>query len=449
MRRPSLKLFAIAGVAAAAVLAGALFVLLRSDGGTNHPEDPQAFLQRVEHALREQGEIPHVTAEATVTEGVTTFALWSSEAWYDFEAGAVRSAMKKAPGSTIDIADEVEQLRTSDAVYDTSSAIDEITQRLPPDERPACFYRDEPPLLVMGLLCGLGPQEGDPASMAVESITDFRGRGVRSLAAEMTDGRVLRLLVDLDTYLPVGQTMTGETAMAQYVMETAYQVETVARSTLPTDFFDPRSLGYVPQEEVWLRILDDLALGVRVYWPGRALIGTGQYDAVLTRVEDRRGPPDKNAPGHVLSLDYEGASARFRLDYWPGQTWDDMLQLLGGGFLWASCSETAITSVPAGEVTILRGFEPEAGIEALRPPQVGAPGTNPTSSVPPFDPFPDGCPEGEYDRFMAVIRIEDAVVTINLPYGLCCQDGDAFGVYDTEAGLLAIAERLRLRQPGE
>jgi hypothetical protein len=50
---------------------------------------------------------------------------------------------------------------------------------------------------------------------------------------------------------------------------------------------------------------------------------------------------------------------------------------------------------------------------------------------------------------MAVLLVEGGAVTINAPYGYCCQDGAPFGVFDTEAALEQIALALRLRLPGE
>ena len=112
-----------------------------------------------------------------------------------------------------------------------------------------------------------------------------------------------------------------------------------------------------------------------------------------------------------------------------------------------SCAGAVVSQVPAGELTLLRGHEPQAGMEALRP-QVGVPGPGQPTPAP-FNPFPNGCPAGAFDRFMAVIRVEGGAVTINVPYGYCCQDGASFGIFDSEEGVRSIAERLTLRRAGE
>lgn len=46
-----------------------------------------------------------------------------------------------------------------------------------------------------------------------------------------------------------------------------YAIQFQARASLLSDFFDPRSLGYVPPEEIWLSILDDLLLAFQFSGP--------------------------------------------------------------------------------------------------------------------------------------------------------------------------------------
>jgi hypothetical protein len=445
IRTPLLRLAGVASVLAGVGVGLALFLLDASGNGKDEPDNPEAFLDRVEAALRDSGGVPHVMGVTTATDRQTTYDLYTTQAWFDFEAGAVRSELTKAPGSTLDIADAIVALRTADALYETFPGTDEPAWEYTREQRPACL-QGEPALLAMALLCGLGPQEGGEAALTVEGPAEFRGQDALALVAAMSDGRVLRLFVDPDSYLPLGQTMSAATSSAG-VLETVYTVDVVPRASLPPDYFDPRAIGFLPEAEVWLRILDDPALGMPVYWPGRTLTGSAPYDAVLTRVEDRRAPPDKNTPGHVLSLGYEGSDGTFRLDYWPEETWETFRALMGEGFLWSNCAEAVVSQVPAGEMTVLRGHEPQAGIEALRP-QVGAPGPG-QSTPPPFNPFPNGCPTGAFDRFMAVVRVPGGAITINVSYGYCCQDGASFGVFDTEDSLRAIAERLRPRLPGE
>ena len=451
--RFSRPLILVSALAAAVVVAAALgaVLILGAQSENEHPDDADAFLARVEVALSAQGETAHVTAEGTAANGQTRFPMWASEAWYDFEAGVVRTSVKRAPGSSLDIADEVVHIRTRDAVFVAYPGSDEQVNLLAPNENPACFYTNEPETPVVGLLCGLGPQEGDYTSLTVEEGTnEFRGAPVRVLRADMDDGRVLRLLVDAETYVPVGQTMGGAGAPPGVLLETAFAVDNPARGSWPPDLFDPRSIGYVPLEELWLQVLDAPDLGMPVFWPGRSVSGADGYDAVLSHVDDRRGPPGKNTPGHVLTLTYQGSNGLFRLDYWPGGTWQEFVALLDDGFAFGECTESVTAEIPSGELTILRGHEPFSGPGALDPPQIATPGAPaPTPAPSTYRPFPDGCPEGEHDRFMAVILVDGGIVTINASYGFCCQDGQPFGAFDAEEGLRAIAERLRLRQPGE
>ncbi len=433
-------------IAASLILVAAAAYIVLAAGGDDSGEtnSPEAFLDRVEAALSGLDGIPYVTGETAIVSPDENGALWTSEAWYDLDADVVRAVWRKAPDSGLDVPDETDVLRTKNGVY--VHYPDEDTEMFDPKDMPRCLgaATDE---LIENLFCGLGPMEGDAERLEVEASAEFRGVEVYSLAAYMADGRVLRLLVDRESYLPVGQTMTVQLRGRENRIETGYTISSVDPDSLPPDFFQPDGIGFVPQEEQWLQVLDDPALGVSVYWPGRTIAGTGQYDAVLTHVDDRRGPRGKNTPGHVLTLTYEGGNGIFRLDYWPGATWDEFKASLGDGFLWSKCTEETTSTVPGGELTVLRGHEVPGG-PVLATPFVVTPGA-PIPTPEPFkSPFENGCPDGAFDRFMAVVRVEGAVVTINAPYGLG-GDGQAFGVFDTEEGLKAIAERLQLRQPGE
>jgi hypothetical protein len=189
--------------------------------------------------------------------------------------------------------------------------------------------------------------------------------------------------------------------------------------------------------------LDNSGLDIPVYWPGRELRGTGPYDAILSWVEDRRHPGGVvEGPGMLITLTYSGPGGIFRLDYWPPGKWEEFKQRAGPTFAWATCSDRRVLAALGAEIVILRGFEPDG--RTLPPPEIyGA------TPAPLPDPFPAGCPQRDYDLFMAEVRFPDATVTINAPYTACCHVGVEFGSYDSEAGVETIARSLRLRQPGE
>lgn len=140
-----------------------------------------------------------------------------------------------------------------------------------------------------------------------------------------------------------------------------------------------------------------------------------------------------------MTLTYKGESGTFRLDYWPPGNWEELRTPFGRGFLWSKCSEQRVTPLTSGNSSFLKDFEPSA--PAILPPQ-------PANSLPnePPDPFPNGCPTRDFDRFMAEIRLPGVTVTVNAPYGLCCQTGDSFCPFDDEAALEVIARSLRARQ---
>lgn len=441
-----------AAVAGLLIAVGGYFALAGPDESERSEADrpvassPAAFLARVDEALRARGEVPHVKGETIGIAAGQTTPMWSSEAWYDFDSASARSLWRKAPGNSLDLPDEIVRLRQGEDVYVATPGSDDPVQRFSSNEMPACF-EDEPDNLAFELICGFMAQQGPAQRLAVEPDVDFRGQAAHALVVFADGGYEHRLFVDPDSYVPIGHATTAQSLDRTFVMETAYHIDGVERDSLRPGYFTPEDMGYVSPEDQWLLVLDDPALGMPVYWPGRVITSASEYDAVLTHVDDRRGPRNKNTPGHVMTLSYRGANGLFRLDYWPEATWDEFRALLGEGFLWANCAEEAAAPTLAGEVVILRGHEVPGG-PSLATPHIVTPGVPAPTPAPFESPFRGGCPDGAYDRFMAVLRVQGGVVTINAPYGLF-DDGNAFGTFDTEAGLLAIAERLRLRQPGE
>jgi hypothetical protein len=280
-----------------------------------------------------------------------------------------------------------------------------------------------------------------PGTLKVDDDMDFEGRRVHVLLiADDAHNNETRFLVDARTYLPVAILLAPGDRQPP-IIRTDYTLQYQTRASLPSDFFDPRALGYVPQAEVWLGILDDPALGIPIFWPGRQL-QQPPYQALLVGVEDRRTPSGKLGPGHILTIGYQGDAGTFRLDYWPPGKWEDLKSQFGSGFLWVKCSDHRTVALDSGDLVILRGFEPAGPL--LTPPQRAG---SPPQAQP--DPFPTGCPNRDFDRFMAEIHLPGVTITVNAPLGTCCQDGAPFGIFDSEDALEAIASSLRARQYGE
>jgi hypothetical protein len=413
---------------------GLVFVLLGACSAGE--ETPEQFLRKMEGALAAGGEIAVVRGVTEALSGQSQ-PLWTSEAWYDIPNSSARTSLKKDPSARLDIQDERVELQVGQDVYESYPGSDDEVRRYRRDEVPACFT-GEPALVIMALLCALGPLESrGGGQLHLAGVVDFEGRRARALVLEGADPGVSRLLVDAKTYLPIGHILTVQDT--GFEIRTAYDVQFRDRDAAPGDFFDPRALGYSSPEEEWLAVLDDPALGVPVYWPGRSLTLPGVPQASLSRVEDRRSG---SGPGMLITLTYSGREGMFRLDYWQRARWDDYQRLLGSGFVWSKCSDRRTLTAGNAEIVIFRGFEPTGRL--LASPQLAG---SPTQA--PFDLFPGGCPEKDYDRFLAEVRFPEVTVTINAPYGLAGQSGGDFGAFDAVAALEAIARSLRPRQPGE
>jgi hypothetical protein len=400
----------------------------------------EELMLRVQNALAAGGQVAQVRGQSEGVVSQTRQPLWTVEASYDVPANSVRTSFEKASGNNFDIQDRRTELQVGRDVYETYPGTNDPVFHFTRDERPAC-YPGEPDLLVVGLLCGLGPLSTTSGAPKVTGV-NFERRRAFAVTLEDDDLGILMLVVDRDTYLPLVHTLTFQGQGQTGIFRTMYSVRFVDRASLDPGFFDPRALGYRSSAEQWLATLDDPSLGGPVNWPGRSLQGAGQYDTDLVAVEDRRTPAGKSGPGHFLTLSYQGAAGRFELDYWPAGAWEQFESLLGGASIWARCSESSAVESPVGRATLRRGFEP---------PSPFLPAPRPAGqTLPPLpDVFPDSCPNREHDRFMAVVQTPGVTITINAPLALCCQDGRSLGVFDTEPGLEAVIERLRLRQTGE
>jgi DNA-binding CsgD family transcriptional regulator len=434
-------------VLAMAALAIGIYAMNSRASGTDDPSGAAAeekatadFLSRVEAALTSPDKVARVLGwtEFIGAQGQAQ-AQWSTDALYDLPNQSARVLITKDPSSRLDIPDQRIELTTGGSTYDSNLGDREPVSRFSTAQRPACFP-GEPLTVVLRLLCWEHTTEN--VNLNVEGVIDFEGRKVQSLALTAPNGATNRLLVDPGTYLPIAQTVTAP-GQGSFSIRTVYAVEILNRSDLSADFFDPRSLGYVPPQEAELAILDDPALPVRVYWPGRILSGTQGLDAQIAGVERRHGQQvGRDGPGQALTISYAGPAGRFRLDYWPMGNWEEFQRLLGGGFIWAQCSERHVVTGGPGEIVILKGFDP--GSRPLAGVQIAGATPIPT---PPL--FPNGCPSGEYNRFMAQVSFPEVTVTINAPYGVPGPVKDDFGMYDSEAALEEIARRLRPRQPEE
>ena len=268
------------------------------------------------------------------------------------------------------------------------------------------------------------------------------------------------LHLDAATYLPLASISWVDSDPDRKVFgsEERFQTEFLEESSLPKDWFDPGSIGYVPPGEQEQRILEDPKLETPVYWLGRSfdpqngLPPLGNLYVNGYQPGRQRGGDEPNIQ---IGLSYSAQGGMVRLDHYPPGDWEAFKQRLGANFPWTWCSESREFTAGDAEVTILAGHEsfpyrldPRAvTVVPLTPGHDPPPPVPGTPTVPPLKTDP--CPSTPHDRFMAEVRFPDATVVINGPLAYGGQDGRPWGAYDTAEALEVVGRALRQRQQGE
>jgi hypothetical protein len=182
--------------------------------------------------------------------------------------------------------------------------------------------------------CPAGPENG----YSVESGEYAGGETVVMVIDTSVEGSdesttsTTRLHLDAGTYLPVaavtvGQTDSGE--VTDFEHTTLYQTDFVNADSLPNDFFEPASIGWVePNPEDGLENLGD----VTVYWLGTDYPGTDDYPALaLFSTYVSPDVEDVNGVGlYNVSIDYRLASEEFarspqlELQIWDLDDWNEL-----------------------------------------------------------------------------------------------------------------------------
>jgi hypothetical protein len=207
------------------------------------------------------------------------------DAWIDLERNQARAESLSIPNSEElrQAADEegreLRELRSVTIVRSEGQYTSEREPEKPAVKRrpPDCHGPDRTALAF------ILPCEGltEELEITVERNVAYRGQNAIayvtagiSRSSDETYDTTVRLFLDRDTFLPLGSTSEG-TLDAGVVYPISYDApflyEFVPLDSLPADFFDPASIGYVekdPEEP-----LETQEIGVPVYWLGRGFEG--------------------------------------------------------------------------------------------------------------------------------------------------------------------------------
>ncbi len=257
---------------------------------------------------------------------------------------------------------------------------------------------------------------------------------VTSGTVEGPDGRANstgRRHLETDTYLPIALEHDvmedhGETKTTVSRGTGVFTNEFVPADSLPGNFFDPASIGYVEHDPA-----DQLRAthwGIPVYWLDQLLDRTGDLPPlILGSVE----VPDYPGPGYQFNLNYHSADDPYgppvlTIEEWSQADWDanDAKNRAKMPPSWENpCWEREVIELTDGRATIFSGFT----LETLH-----APAPDGSSSE-------AACPKQPHDQFIAQVEFGPTFLFIQAPGGL----DQNRSPYDTREGMEAAARALR------
>ncbi len=238
-----------------------------------------------------------------------------------------------------------------------------------------------------------------------------------------------RLHLDPDTYLPIALERDGTIDYGETTTEREKWVftnEFVPADSLPGNFFDPASIGYVERDPA--EPLIQTYWGIPVYWLGRQVEGTGDLPGLaLGQVE----VPNYPGPDYKFNLNYHSTDDPYgppvlTVEEWSKADWDarDAKSRTKIAPMWENpCWQRDELELPDGRATIFSGF----ALETLH-------GTSPDGSS-----SEATCPDQPHDQFIAHVELGPTFLYIQAPGGL----GQNRSPYDSREGMEAIVRALR------
>lgn len=396
--------------------------------GTPSDLSVEEVFARAAEAMTRPGYVFHIVTAADTDTGPVS---WEStgETWIDVGRGMARGHQK----SSLDSGETFEQqsIIIGNASY-RSATEDQPSSRV---EAVGCYGVSAAASSALG--CP-GPTEESVKTVeagryegkdAVVIVTTGTSRGSDETFAFTTN-----LYLDGDTFLPMAAESEGTMDYGEIVPTSSVSrlsTDFVPADSLPDDFFDPASIGYVERNpEDGLEAADP---GITVYWLGRDFEGADGLPPLtlaIAYVQPRERPAFRASLEYKL-VEEEFGTPAVALEEWDRGEWDAWLGGSRGGNWWDwPCREKKEVAVDGRRVVIHMGFEDET---------MGRP-----------DSLPEGpedvvCPDTPYDRFIAQIYLDDTVVQME-GRDVCASAGCEDSPYDTLEGVEAIARALQPRR---
>lgn len=252
---------------------------------------------------------------------------------------------------------------------------------------------------------------GDEAVVLETDSAVAAGRPRRAGVAVMwRTGRVLAFVFEAGLPAEAGEAVALELAERQQ-----------ARVAAPT----PSG----PREDDDLEVpLDDPRIAGLVHWLGRSHDPRGRLGRL------RLADVYRSGPGWTVALRYAGG---VWIGVWRPRAFARFKRSRLGRLVWHSpCARSTRLDVRQARAVIYSGYGPPRGDPAPRP--------GPMRLAPGIESGP--CPERRRDRFLAHVHLQDAVVTVNVPFCFFCVALPAGrSDYNGVAGMKAVIRALRPR----
>ena len=358
-----------------------------------------------------------------------------SDTWVDIENNVARtqSVLRPASGEALLEAEEagLEDPERRDTVIIHADARYTSTELIgyPDDENQDPVARRGPPdchgpgreALGSLILCE-GPLSDWETT--VELHVSFRGRAAIALLtvgessdADGTSEITSWLYFDAVTLLPLGRVdeSTSISGGVSLDADTTYENEFVALDSLPADFFDPASIGYVETDKE--AQLDDAE--IEVYWLGREFEASENYPALALDHVFARARSHSGEGGFVVEMTYRSAEDEFgriwvRIWLYPPEAWEFREQHTPPN----ACKEIADVELAGARALVIRKYHELTRSDSECPP---------------------------HDRFAAEVHFEDTIVEIDAPSTIGGRETFR-SPYDSEEAMELLVRSLEQRE---
>ncbi len=397
---------------------------------------PDEFFDLVADAMTCPGHVIHLQSEVDYQTG-DFGVIFEIDTWIDLGNNVARTdtVWRAASGEALreaeeaGLAEDAERrdmvIIHADARYTGTELIgypDDENQIPPAKRRPPSCHGIGREALGSLILCE-GPLSD--WERTVELDVSFRDRAAIALLttgessdAEGTSEVTFWLYFDAETLLPLGgiTKSTSINARTSFDIITSYETGFVPLDSLPTDLFEPASIGYVEKDAE--EPLDSAEIAV--YWLGSTFEGSDEYPALALDYALARKRSETLEFNSLAEIVYRPADDEFgrrvvKLGLFTPETWGDFYEEIQG----QRCSEAVELNLPGRRATLLRHHHNLA--------------YNPGAPCPPPD------------RFSAAVYFDDVVVRIEAPR--LVSGGEYFdSPYNSEAAMELLARSLALRE---